>query len=674
MMKKTGFNYTALAVCLALTGCGGSSDSETSTNSSSNVLPLVDAGARQDVDERSFVTLSGTATDAEGEVSFVWQQVSGTPVNLNNTNTLTPSFRAPATTNDESLVFRLTVTDSDNASSSDEVSIQVSDRRASPQGINENAQDRRNQANNNRRNDPRFVNNREVRTIDGSFNNQTNTLWGSSFSHLARWAVADYEDGIASLAGAARPSARVVSNNIHAQEDGEIIPNTFGTTDFLWQWGQFLDHDIGVTDGVEEAADIAVPRGDTYFDPRGTGEQTILFSRALFDHNTGTDQSNPREQENELTAWIDGSMIYGSDDERALALRVSEQSPYLATSEGNLLPFNINGQTNANAFAVDDEQLFLAGDIRANEQVGLAVMHTLWVREHNRIATNMAQANPDASGEQIYQAARRLVIAKIQIITYQEYLPALIGEDAISDYRGYNAAVNPGLFNEFAVAAYRYGHSLVNNQLLRLDAQGNSIEAGALSLRDAFFTAPNLLTNETSIDPILRGQASQLSQKLDVNVTHELRNFLFGQPGAGGLDLVSLNIQRGRDHGVPSYNDMRDVFGFERVTSFNEITSNSELAAALAQTYETVDDIDLFTGGLAEDPLSEVGSQMGELFRAMHIRQFEAFRDGDRFWYQRYLSPEELRLVEGTTLAEVIRANTSIGSELQDSVFYLKRN
>ncbi|REL30563.1 peroxidase family protein [Thalassotalea euphylliae] len=673
-MKKTGFNYTALAVCLALTGCGGSSDSETSTNSSSNALPLVDAGARQDVDERSFVTLSGTATDAEGEVSFVWQQVSGTPVNLNNTNTLTPSFRAPATTNDESLVFRLTVTDSDNASSSDEVSIQVSDRRASPQGINENAQDRRNQANNNRRNDPRFVNNREVRTIDGSFNNQTNTLWGSSFSHLARWAVADYEDGIASLAGAARPSARVVSNNIHAQEDGEIIPNTFGTSDFLWQWGQFLDHDIGVTDGVEEAADIAVPRGDTYFDPRGTGEQTILFSRALFDHNTGTDQSNPREQENELTAWIDGSMIYGSDDERALALRVSEQSPYLATSEGNLLPFNITGQTNANAFGVDDAQLFLAGDIRANEQVGLAVMHTLWVREHNRIATDMAQANPDASGEQIYQAARRLVIAKIQIITYQEYLPALIGEDAISDYRGYNAAVNPGLFNEFAVAAYRYGHSLVNNQLLRLDAQGNSIEAGALSLRDAFFTAPNLLTNETSIDPILRGQASQLSQKLDVNVTHELRNFLFGKPGAGGLDLVSLNIQRGRDHGVPSYNDMRDVFGLERFTSFSEITSNSELAAALAQTYETVDDIDLFTGGLAEDPLSEVGSQMGELFRAMHIRQFEAFRDGDRFWYQRYLSPEELRLVEGTTLAEVIRANTSIGSELQDNVFYLKSN
>lgn len=364
-------------------------------------------------------------------------------------------------------------------------------------------------------------------------------------------------------------------------------------------------------------------------------------------------------------------MVYGSDDERALALRVSEDSAYLATSEGNLLPFNTSGQTNANAFGVEDDELFLGGDIRANEQVGLAVMHTLWVREHNRLAAILEDNNPDASGEEIYQAARRLVIAKIQVITYNEYLPALIGEDAISEYRGYDDTVNPGLFNEFSVAAYRYGHSLVNNQLLRLDAEGNTIEDGDLTLRDAFFTAPSILTSEDSLDPILRGQASQLNQKLDVKVTHELRNFLFGAPGAGGLDLVSLNIQRGRDHGVPSYNDMREVFELGRVNSFAEITSDEDLQAALEATYDSVDDIDLFTGGLAEDPLVEVGSQMGELFREMHIAQFEAFRDGDRFWYERYLTDDELERVEDTTLAKVIRDNTGIGNELQDNVFYL---
>lgn len=354
---------------------------------------------------------------------------------------------------------------------------------------------------------------------------------------------ADYADGISSLSGASRPSARVVSNLVHHQELGQTIANSCGTSDFLWQWGKFLDHDIGVTDGTEEEADIEVPQGNIYFDPNSTGESTILFSRALFDHDTGTSADNPREQENELTAWIDGSMVYGSDDERALALRVSEDSPYLATSAGNLLPFNTSAQTNANAFGVPDEALFLAGDIRANEQIGLTVMHTLWVREHNRIAAILEASSPDATGEEIFQAARRLVVAEIQIITFEEYLPALIGEDAISNYRGYDDDVNPGMFNEFSVAAYRFGHSLVNNQLLRLDANNDSIEEGPLSLRDAFFTAPSLLTTEESLEPVLRGQAQQLSQALDVKVSFELRNFLFGAPGAGGLDLVSLNIQ-----------------------------------------------------------------------------------------------------------------------------------
>ncbi|PHN95945.1 peroxidase, partial [Tenacibaculum discolor] len=119
-----------------------------------------------------------------------------------------------------------------------------------------------------------------------------------------------------------------------------------------------------------------------------------------------------------------------------------------------------------------------------------------------------------------------------------------------------------------------------------------------------------------------------------MKVTSELRNFLFGLPGQGGLDLVALNIQRGRDHGVPSYNDMRDQFGLVRRQSFSEVTSNTELQHVLETTYDSVGDIDLFTGGLAEDPVADEGSQLGPLFRAMVTEQFEALRDGDRFWYQ----------------------------------------
>ena len=649
---------------LTLSACRDDSTSE-------NTAPVVNAGENQTVDERSTVGLAGSADDAEGQVVYSWVQVSGSEVELDESNTLTPQFRAPSTQSSETLVFQLTATDGEGAVSSDEVTITVTDRAASSQGINDDADERRERANNNRDDDTLTVDNREVRTFDGSNNNEANALWGATFTHLLRWGNADYEDGISSLGGASRPSARLVSNNLSHQDAGEVIANTFGTTDYLWQWGQFLDHDIGVTDGTEETADIAVPQGDPYFDPNNTGQATILFSRALYDHETGTNTSNPREQENELTSWIDGSMVYGSDDARAAALRVSEDSPYLATSDGNLLPFNTTGQTNANAFGVPAEALFLGGDIRANEQVGLTAMHTVWVREHNRIAAILEGESPNASGEDIFQAARRLVIAKIQIITYDEYLPALIGENAISDYDGYDNSVHPGMYNEFSVAAYRYGHSLVNETFLRLDEEGNTIQAGNLALRDAFFTAPSLLTEETSIDPILRGLASQLSQKLDTKVNNDMRNFLFGRPGAGGLDLISLNIQRGRDHGIPSYNEMRDVLGLDRHVDFSDITSDTEIQQELEDTYGDIDDIDLWIGGLAEDPLIRQGSQMGELFREMNIVQFEAFRDGDRFWYENDLTDDEMDRVEGTTLADVIRANTDIGNEIQDNVFYL---
>ncbi|MFT2090588.1 peroxidase family protein [Paraglaciecola sp. 2405UD69-4] len=636
-----------------------------------NTLPVVSAGENQRVDERSNVGLSGTAQDAEGEVTAIWTQVSGTSVDIEEADTLTPQFRTPSTRQNETLVFRLTVTDEAGESVSDDVEVLVTDRTASSQGINDNAGERRNRANANRDDDGDgpTVDNREVRTFDGSNNNIENPLWGTSFSHLQRWADVAYEDGISSMAGASRPSARLVSNNVANQDVGVVIPNTFNTTDYLWQWGQFIDHDIGVTDGAEETADIIVPKGDIYFDPNNTGNATILFSRALFDHETGTSISNPREQENELTVWLDGSMIYGSDDIRAAALRVSENSPYLATSDGNLLPFNTSGQTNANAFGVPAEALFLGGDIRANEQLGLTTMHTLWVREHNRIAAILEEESPNSTGEEIFQAARRLVIAKIQIITYEEYLPALLGENAIPEYEGYDATVHPGLYNEFSVAAYRYGHSLLNEFITRLDVDLNEIDEGHVPLRGAFFTGPQILTEEDSLDPILRGFAHQLSQKLDTKVVADIRNFLFGEPGAGGLDLVSLNIQRGRDHGIPSYNDMREVFGLERKTSFSEITSDTALQQALETTYGDVDEIDLWVGGLAEDALSEVGSQMGELFRLMNIVQFSAFRDGDRFWYENDLTEDELERVEGATLADVIRANTNIGDEIQDNVF-----
>lgn len=655
------YSVPFIFTCSLLTACGDDSDGNIS----------VDAGEEITANERQTVTLEGSASFPDGDGSVEWSQVSGPMIeDLEEVDELELTFQIPATNEDSVIVMALTATDSGD-SVTDEVSININDQTASPQGINEDIADRRTRARMGRQGRT-MVDSREVRTYDGMDNNLDNAEWGASFTHLARWGEVAYEDGISSMAGSDRVSPRVISNALCAQDDGESIPNTFGTSDFLWQWGQFIDHDIGITDGAEEAEDIEVPEGDEFFDPDGTGTVTILFSRAVFDPDTGTDEDNPREQENEITAWIDGSMVYGAEAERAEALREGDDSPYLATSDGDLLPFNTSGQTNANAFGVEDDELFLAGDVRANEQVGLAAMHTLWVREHNRIAAILEEDFPESTANEIFEATRRLVIAKIQMITYQEYLPALIGGDAISEYEGYDDSVNPGLFNEFSVAAYRYGHSLVNETLLRLDADGDEIDDGNIELQDNFFTAPALLTDEDSMDPIFRGMASQLAQTLDSKVISDLRNFLFGQPGAGGFDLVSLNIQRGRDHGVPSYNEVRELMGLDPVESFDDISSDDDIVEALEENFDSVDDIDLWIGGLSEDPMESVGSQLGELFREMHIVQFEALRDGDRFWYENDLTDAEMERVEGTTLAEVIRANTDIDDEIQDAVFFVE--
>ncbi|MGI9533348.1 MAG: peroxidase family protein, partial [Thermodesulfobacteriota bacterium] len=179
------------------------------------------------------------------------------------------------------------------------------------------------------------------------------------------------------------------------------------------------------------------------------------------------------------------------------------------------------------------------------------------------------------------------------------------------------------------------------------------------------------IIDEGGIEPLLRGLANQECQKIDIKIIDDVRNFLFGPPGSGGFDLASLNIQRGRDHGLSSYNDVREELGFGRVTSFAEISSDPDTQSRLSEAYSNVDDIDLWSGGLAEDPLPN--SHLGELFSFIVKLQFIQLRDGDRYWYERYLDNDEIADIENTTLSDIIRRNTDIGSELPDNVFKISK-
>ena len=506
----------------------------------------------------------------------------------------------------------------------------------------------------------------EVIPLDGAGNNLANPEWGSVNSPLLRISPADYDDGISSPAGADRPSPRVISNTFSASpEDGIVNDRDF--TAMVYAWGQFLDHDIDLTGSAnpKESLPVIVPAGDEWFDPNSTGEMTIFFSRSQYDPATGASTDDPREQVNAITAFIDGSQIYGVDSERAAALR-EFVGGRMKVSENDFMPLNTEGFENANdAHRVDDAQLFLAGDVRANENPELSSLHILFIREHNRIADEAAQRHPDWTDEELYQFARQVVIAELQKITYDEFLPSILGENAMPDYCGYQADVNPGIANEFSTAAFRFGHSMLGNDIEFLDNDGEEIFE-AMELRDSFFNP--VVLYETDIDPLLKYLASDNAQEIDPIVVDDVRNFLFGEPGQGGFDLASLNIQRGRDHGLADYNTVREAYGLERITSFDQITSDPALQAKLASTYGSVDNIDLWIGGLAEDHLPD--SSMGETFTAILVDQFVRLRAGDRFWYQYSLPNRLVQQIENTTLADIIRRNTDI-TKLQENVFFL---
>ncbi|MGB6222848.1 peroxidase family protein, partial [Haloferula sp.] len=499
----------------------------------------------------------------------------------------------------------------------------------------------------------------EFRTIDGAGNNIDDPELGSADHPMIRHLDSDYGDGVESPAGADRPSARAVSNAVVAGGGG--IPNERGATDFMWQWGQFLDHDIVETPTIDPAEpfDIEVPAGDSWFDPSGTGAQVINLNRSFYEIENGT-----REQVNEVTSFIDASNVYGSDSVRAYALRKLDGSGELKTTSsefGDLLPYNETEEENA----PDPTGFwFLAGDVRANEQAALTAMHTLFVREHNYWASRFKRVNPAATDDEIYEFARMIIGAEMQHITYGEFLPLLLGPRAIPPYRGYREDVDPTISNEFATAAYRFGHSLLPNEILRIDSNGQTIEDGNLQLASAFFDPS--LTEDHGIDSILRGLAHQRCQELDAVLVDDVRNFLFGPPGSGGFDLASLNIQRGRDHGLPSYNAARRELGLSAARSFRDVNPDREIQAKLASVYDTVDDIDLWIGALCEPHVRD--AMVGPVLHQILSRQFIALRDGDRFWYESALDLSILKLVTDQTLAKIIRRNTEIGNELPDHV------
>lgn len=502
----------------------------------------------------------------------------------------------------------------------------------------------------------------ENRTITGQGNNIANPGWGVTDGRLIRVCPPAFTDGFQAPARLTGPSPRLVSNIIFDQPGS--VQNSRRLSDWIWQWGQFMDHDFSLSDTREsEPLLIPVPAGDPFFDPKGVGTQLLHTSRTLFDPTTGSGPGDPREILNEISSIVDGSMVYGHTDERAAWLRegVGGRLKVTSTPVGDMMPYNDGSQGNAMG---NSSAFFVGGDVRANEQAGLTTVHTLLVREHNRLAADLAVRHPEWDDEQLYQRARKIVGALIQKITYDDWLPALMGPSPLPPYAGYDPGVDPTMALEFTSAAFRIGHTFVSGALLRVNDDGSPYSGGPLDLFSTFFQ-PNLLVEDGGLDPVIKGLATAQAQEFDAKVVHDLRNFLFG----GGKDLPAINIMRGREHGLGSLNAIRVAYGLPAHASFAEVTSDPDLAARLALVYDTADEIDPWAGMLCEDPMAP--GSVGETMRAIILEQLQRSRDGDRFWYEN--DPElvdELSTIQATTLADIIRRNTGI-KHLQDDVFFV---
>jgi hypothetical protein len=397
----------------------------------------------------------------------------------------------------------------------------------------------------------------------------------------------------------------------------------------------------------------------------------------------------------------------------------------------------------------------VAGDVRANENIGLTATHTLFAREHNRIVSLLPN---NLTNEEKFQIARRIVIAEQQYVTYHEFLPAM-GVN-LPAYTGYNPNVNSSLVNEFATVGYR-AHSQIHGEIevesdadrytaAQLDAfakqgievtrNGDEVEL-AVPLGLAFFN-PDLVP-ALQLGPLLEALSGESQYNNDEQIDDALRSVLFQVPVAGNpncfedpslphcftgvVDLGAIDVARGRDHGMPSYNDMRRAYGLAPKTSFMAITGESSeafpsdpklppgheidtpasldftkltdidgkpvplpdtanssatkgvrrtpLAARLKAVYGSVDKVDAFIGLIAEK--HQAGTEFGELQQAIWQRQFQALRDGDRFFYGNdpglSLIKQQYGIDYHRTLGQIIAANSDIPlADLNDNVFLVR--
>lgn len=535
------------------------------------------------------------------------------------------------------------------------------------------------------------------RTIDGSCNNLNFPWWGQTGTPYKRLLKPKYgsQDGAPrSLGKDGYPleNPRTIALKVHYPRDIFIDISNYVTI-----FGQFIFHDLSHFGSVmgddgevlkckcgsqnPDCINIPIPKIDYY----NQDKKCLVQVRSRPSYPEFNCYLPYREQINDLNSWMDLSTVYGNTEEAARDLRSGELGKLRTSSfkgiDGEFLP------TGCPAYTLTKKFCFNAGDNRVNQYPLLTSMHTIWMREHNRVADALWKINPEWDDEFLYQLARTITIAEYQHISYNQYLPILLG-DQITDifglksygegfFMGYDPEIFPNVANEFSTGASRFGHALTTPYESQYDSYNNLVKNNSL---DNLMFNPRLLMYPDSLEGFLRGCQKDSANWFSPHLTDYLSNRVKHDMGPhnpkDGFSLSAWNVNRGRDHGVRSYNDYRPLAGLKKARNWNELTYIPKKAIErMKQVYASVDDIDLWTGLVSEYPLPD--GVLGPTSAYILARGFRDWKYGDRWWFENghdekiRLSLDQIREIKKTSLARIICDNSNV-DKIAPNVFLLE--
>ena len=524
------------------------------------------------------------------------------------------------------------------------------------------------------------------RNFNGFGNNRNNPEWGTANEPLERLVEASYDKsylnapvGFAQLTGESptpfslpKPSPRNVSEQLFKHVNvaspslsqlgaafGQFVFNDIVHVPISLSRQSYANSDkcLSSCGYSEPCFPIQVSPYDPVFGNGGSSGAAITcfpYVRSASSCIRTADFLAARQQINYVSAYIDASNVYGADSTASAKLRDSTTKKGLlkfrrSNNGVDLLPYDVNTLLNCKG-----SRCALVGDVRSNVHISLLLIHTVIVREHNRIARQLHVKNSGVwTDDVIFYETRKIIIALLQHIFVKEYLPALFGgfselSKYIPSYSVYKNDIKSAAYNSFATAVAKLVKSQQIGEVKRLDSTFSSTVDGPVPFHDTFFNPARV---ENDFDDLTRGLVATKAVAVDDNIKQQFTDEYSQTNQDHGIDIAAFVIQQGRDHGLADYQSWLSYCA----SKYSNLTGviSGDIKGLLASIYGSVDDADLFAAAVTEE------GDIGPTFKCIIALQITVLREGDRFWYETpgHFTSAQLTEIKKATLSKLISEN-----------------